>query len=199
MSFDLLENFDWEFAERKKFCVIGVIKCGQVSLNNWIQQKFPGSEQRFEVFWKDNGPEEFFNMFWNGSKHERTTPIIITRNPIERIWSAFRYFNYRGTFKEFLLNTEKQQFGTMNPIIGSNYSRWLPRWAKFNPLVVSLEFMRKLPDFPQENITPHYYDQKPEDLQLAQRLLELEYRGEFWDEERQEPSLMAHVMAKQNP
>jgi hypothetical protein len=138
-------------------------------------------------------------LFGEDGKHGHFTPLIITRDPIERIWSAFRYFKPKETFKDYLLTDLEQNFGAYNPIIGSNYKRWIEPFLKYDPVIVSLEFMSKMPGFPKANVTPHFYDMPKEDLLLAKRLFELELKGEFWNEEKFRPTDKAFYTANKNP
>ena len=76
----------------KHLAVIGFPKCGTVSLEKYLKRKFLDiSVIRYEAIWLRVGVQEY------EEKHNNKRPVIIVRNPVDRIWSAFRYFNFYKT------------------------------------------------------------------------------------------------------
>ncbi len=136
----------------KHFCIIGMPKCGTVSLEQYLKERFPGQEaRRIEQVWKGNIEEV----------KEKRNPsewhyVIILRDNVERIWSGYHYFQMAKTMtleaylKYELANT---RMGVSNPIKQADYSHWLKVWESLEPIVVTLEDMMKLDGFPHSNKT----------------------------------------------
>jgi len=137
----------------KHFCIIGMPKCGQVSLENYLRDRFPGKEaRRIEKIWK---PKEIQDVV-EKRPPEEWHYVIILRDNVERIWSSYHYFDYYKSMSlEKYLNHDIQgtRLGPMNPIKQGNYGRWLKEWSSLNPIIVTLEDMQKLPGFPHMNKT----------------------------------------------
>ncbi len=157
--------------------ILGFPKCGTASLKNYIRIKagrtrrdgagitsrewcwFPFEEQ-IAMFDHDFGDPDNYKLHF------------ITRDPVERIWSAWEawYRWYKGyTFEEFLeLDSDEYAIhygkshagkgvgvhGEVNPIKQVDYDKWLKPWLdNFNDIVTvyKLEEIRKDPLFPHEN------------------------------------------------
>lgn len=132
-----------------KFCVIGFIKCGQNSLQKFLHKKYPYAwVERAELTWKINGPDEF------RERYEEFTPFIITRDPVERIWSSYWYFsviNTKESYSEWLTNglaKKVNHVGATNPIAASDYELFIDYWKELKPVVLRLEDMQSHPNFP---------------------------------------------------
>jgi hypothetical protein len=149
--------------KRTKYLVIGFPKCGQTSLAEYLHKRF-GSENnadRGEIIWKPDGIELFEK---NGYAEAGYRPVIIIRDPIERIWSDWNHLG-RGygfkTFEDYIYN-EKQEglggLGEYNPIERSNYEKYIKRWAKYDPLVLELEQMKLNPNFGHRNTGDEHSD-----------------------------------------
>lgn len=141
-------------SKKVKFVVIGTPKCGQVSLQEYFREQLPKWEHhRPELIWRRNGLdfwEQSYNKEWN-------VPIIITRDPVEATWSAYWYFHYgpKWKFEDFIqIRKYHDGYGEVNPISGYNFDKWIDRWQKFNPIVVTLDEVKKWKDFPKYNTTP---------------------------------------------
>lgn len=132
-----------------KYVVVGFPKCGQESLVKYLQNQ--GHEaKRFDVIWLDNAVDLYKKAFSDW------TPAIITRDPAERIWSGYHYWSYHKfmVFSEYLkINTYRPVIGHENPIIQSDYSRWIKPFLPFKPEFFIFEEMVKKPDFPHQNKT----------------------------------------------
>jgi len=153
---------------RDKFIIIGFPKCGQISLINYVREKFKEVIiKKDELIWNRNGPEIFLEKY-----ADRVTPMLITRDPIERMWSAYNYFQFGGddwehghgdppiceqyTFPEYLdIKGYEHHLGEMNPVSQSNYAKWKKHWKdKIGHIkTFKLEELIKKEDFPHKNIT----------------------------------------------
>ncbi len=138
----------------KHLAVVGFPKCGTVSLEKYLKRKFPEpqiSVVRFEYAWKRHGVKAY------EEKHSNKRPVIIVRNPVDRILSAFRYFEFykKMSLEEFLKDKVDHdgRLGTGDPIECSDYQKWINKWMHLDPIVVKLETMRALGNFPNENPT----------------------------------------------
>ena len=120
--------------------IVGFPKCGTYSLAKF--HKIPS----LELIHRENGLRD-----WEESYSDKT-PLIITRDPIERIWSLYIDFNYYRdlTLKEFL-DCKPSRFETIDPVDWCDYEKWIKPWSKFNPIVVKLEIMKTSDGFPHEN------------------------------------------------
>lgn len=142
-----------------KFVILGFIKCGQNSMAEYLRRRYnlplideEGNRviKRREIACRKDAIEEFVRDFDN------YTPVFITRNPVQRIWSAYHYLGYntRMSFEEYLeLDEYNEIHGNMNPIRQSDYNRWIKPFNRYYPIVVELEEMCKNPNFPRLNIT----------------------------------------------
>ena len=138
----------------KHFCILGMPKCGTVSLEKYLKERFPGKEaRRIEQVWKENAIQRVTTQ----RPPEEWHYVIILRDNIERIWSGYHYFDYvnKMTLEEYLNYDihEINRMGIANPIKQADYNHWLKVWAELDPIVVTLEEMQKYPGFPHENRT----------------------------------------------
>ena len=83
------------------YVVIGYSKCGQVSLHQYLINKY-GKENvaRDEIITAYNGLKKFEERW----KDRDPIPCVITREPIYRCWSWYYYLAYdeKMTYPEFL-------------------------------------------------------------------------------------------------
>ena len=142
------------------FIIIGFSKCGQTSLETYLNKRYPSLiNRKLENAWAQNAVETYLEKYG----HAKYQPIFITRDPIERIWSGYHYFHWDSkelpyreqyTFPEYLeLKDYRYHIGELNPISQSNYSKWIRPWLKLNPIVISVEDMEENPNFPHLNKT----------------------------------------------
>lgn len=142
----------------KGFVVIGFPKCGQESLIEFLKLKYPKRiVKKDEIIWNKKGVEIFKEKYG-----DRMTPVIIKREPILRMWSAYWYFEYtddkpyneRFSFPEYLeLEDYKYHIGEMNPVKQSNYYRWIKPWLDLDPIIFKLEDLIHNKQFPHLNQT----------------------------------------------
>ncbi len=156
--------------------VLGFPKCGTASLQDYLRIKsgksrkdtsttkrewcwFPFEEQLAMFDFEFGDPEDYKLYF-------------ITRDPVERIWSAWEAWHYwysKYTFEEYLeLDSDEyaQRFGEshagkgvgihgeVNPVKQVDYKHWLTPWLDNFPeqvIVYQLEKIRKDPLFPHNN------------------------------------------------
>jgi len=135
-----------------KYAIIGFPKCGTVSLENKLIEEY-GKENVIrivpELIWNNKGPKIMMEQY------KDYTPVIITRDPADRIWSAFKYYTQfkRMWFEKFLRgnNVRYKSIGCYQPIYQSDYNMYISRFK--DPIVYSLEELQQDPDFPHENKT----------------------------------------------
>ncbi len=116
-----------------KLIIIGFQKCGQTALRNYLNcginelVYYPDAVQRFETH------------------NKGLRPVFITRDPAEKLWSEYHYFDYKMTFIEFLDHRSTEVCdGYTTPIERCDYFRWIEPFKHLNPLVVTLESMQTL-------------------------------------------------------
>ena len=137
------------------YVIIGFPKCGQISLQNYLVKRFPNKVcERPELVWRRDGVKYYKEHYASRG----CIPIMIIREPIDRIWSHFWYGHYaqRGWKLEEYLNFVKEDdnhLGELNPVSESNYGKWIKQWSFCNPIIITLEEMKKNPDFPKDNTT----------------------------------------------
>lgn len=132
----------------KRYEIVGIPKCGTPSLAKYMREKgFDVIESEFSFL--DYEKAINHNYRWR-------TPIIITRNRIERTWSDYNFFKRDSLF-------EASRF--------SYYKAGLQMW---DALIYSLEYLKTIEDFPKINDN----DKKPimTDEIKKQVLLELGHK-----------------------
>jgi len=178
-----------ESPKNRYFFVVGFPKCGQVSMQTYLQNRFKGQPSRNEIAWRDDAVPYFERIQANHVK-SNLTPLFILRDPIERVWSAFLYMGLPNIthFPTYLVNRLYQPYGEGNPIMESNYTKWINPFKKFNPMVLDVADMMKNPDFPNANRTQDikYKNQDVPEFpdhyrQLTKDLLQLEIAENFWE------------------
>lgn len=131
------------------YIIIGFPKCGTSSLYQYLTNKHPDKKiHRRELIWRDDGVEEFERRY-NGC-----TPVIITRDPVYRILSAYNYYEWlKGTDLIEWINNKKpiNQIGTNSPIEASKYENFIKRFTHLNPIIYKLEDMIDDSDFKKTN------------------------------------------------
>ncbi len=171
--------------------IIGFPKSGQVSLIEYLRKKYPRETiKKDEIIWNEKGLEIFEEKYGHNPNNR---PVILKRDPIERIWSSYWYFEMGNekpfreqyTYEEFLYcNRIDGHLGDMNPIRGSNYDRWIKKWEPLYPIVYDLDELKKDKDFPhlhktedRRNIT--IPEMTKEQIQLTRTLISDEIAGKF--------------------
>lgn len=133
--------------EADSYVVIGIPKCGTVSMAEYLKKKFPkAAVTRVELIYDPKGID-YYQTYHKGWK-----PVIITRDPADRIWTAYHFWKFmdRMEFDQFLhyVDPIMNNVGCNNPIAQSDYDRYIEKWKAFDPVVVSLEQMSREKDFP---------------------------------------------------
>ncbi len=153
-----------------KFVIVGFPKCGQNSLIEYLRTKY-----NLPVVGRDGSPLVTKSEFiWHYDAFEKMETwagrgykcVIIKRDPVERIWSSYNYFDYRSkmTFEEYLnLEGYTKLLGEENPLKQSKYDYWIKKLNLYTPLVFDLEELKKDKQFPwvNENEDPAYYMMPP--------------------------------------
>lgn len=131
----------------REYVVIGFSKCGITSLKKYLNCANP------EIAYNDNGVEEYLKNYSD------MTPCIITRDPVDRIWSAYNYFPFfsKMTFQEFLdfRSPQWQGVGCNDIIEACNYEKYIDRFRPYGVKVFKLEEMMNRDDFPKFNEKKH--------------------------------------------
>lgn len=150
-----------------KYVIVGFIKCGQMSLKKKLEAE--GHEVRkFECVTNPLGPRMIKK---NAPDFE---PVIITRDPIKRIWSQYEFlteqFDYKMTFEQYLhyWNHHLIWFNE-NPIFMSNYAEHLKHWPGVK--IYHLEDLIIAGNFPKVNEGKKKTKMSDEDKELATRML----------------------------
>lgn len=150
-----------------KYVILGPVKCGTCSLQEYYRAKYPEFECiRAEILWRDDGFKQWEEIL---KEYPNAIPVIIKRNLVNAIWSYFRYFKQRPKYmklKEFLkMPIDNDNHGILPNIIdGYNFEKWIGKWSKYNPIIIDLEEIKKLSDFPTVNKTSNNITQKDEKI-----------------------------------
>jgi len=160
-----------EFPSRyKKIHIIGFPKCGSTSLRTYFKARYPKiqvasfpSASLYQPDWE--------TICGGRCSQPDTLSVIITRNPVERIWSAYFWsqkWNYPSkkhpTFEEFLHWQPPKEWrytssGLVDPIDCCDYEKYIKKAYKYNPIILRLEDMKKNPNFSNEAKTNNVLDQ----------------------------------------
>jgi hypothetical protein len=111
--------------KNRRYEIVGVPKCGTTSLAEYMRKKgfdVEESELQFFDIHKAHTHDYYFR-----------TPIIVVRNPIERAWSDYNFFERDSIEKACDF---------------SFYQYGLQMW---DSLIYSLEYLMTIPDFPKLN------------------------------------------------
>lgn len=158
-------------------------------MQTYLQNKCVGQPSRNEIAWRDDAIQYWKRTVANHVK-SKLTPLFIIRDPIERVWSAFLYMGLPNIthFPTYLVNRLYQSYGEGNPIIQSNYAKWIERFKEFNPMVVHIDEISKNPNFFNVNRTKDvkYKNEEipffPDNYRkLTKELMQLEIAGNFWE------------------
>lgn len=165
----------------KGFVDIGFIKCGQNSVVEYFYHKFNMKHpmERNEFIWNKRAEELYTGKYLR--RNDRA--VIITRDPVDRIWSSYNYFDFinkRMSYEEYLYHVGYHDaHGEENPVMGSNYEKWLVPFKKYNPLIINLEKISQIQGFPHQNKTidknenykkiPEYLRRLTEDLLIKEK------------------------------
>ena len=156
-TFRTQQEFDSLFSKHKKFAVLGFPKCGTQALRDHIATKLGKICNSLEIVYRKRGVN-----VWSHQDNIGYTPIIIYRDPVERIWSAYNYFHYfskrkKLSFPEFLDYKEDamQSIGCNDPIACSDYSYYINKWRQVpgceDLIIVKFEEAREFME--KQNVT----------------------------------------------
>ncbi len=139
----------------EKFAVIGFPKCGTVSAQTWLLQKYPNHENILKLEFPCYGDVKRFEK---GGDLEDYTPVFITRDPAEMLWSFYVYFNFKEKGIDNpvdMLDIPMQAFGMhhLSPLKQADFDHWIGMFKHLNPLILSLEEIKQDETFPHENKT----------------------------------------------
>lgn len=127
-------------------------KCGTVSLQKYLKERFGTEAVRVEQIWKEGSVERILQQ----RPPEEWHYVIILRDNVKRIWSNYHYFDHydKMTLEEYLnYDIHGYRMGIANPIKQADYNKWLEVWSPLKPIIVYLEDMQKMDGFPHMNKT----------------------------------------------
>lgn len=145
-----------------KFHIVGIDKCGTVSLMKDLQKKGHEVIRNESMYW-DGGPEKHLKLYPDYQV------IFIVRDPIERIWSQYWYKRYHQEGDRQQIKVDLREAFKQHPelIDHTNYRKYLDVWRKTKPFVFQLETLQKFVlGFPKENVSPDKRRYTPEELTL---------------------------------
>lgn len=153
------------------YVIIGFPKCGTVSLQKYLKKKHGVKVHRNEILWSEKSLGEW-NKHYQGCK-----PVIIKRDPIERIWSAYNYYAW-AMCKPFYIWIENDKplnrTGTNSPIQAVNYDRFIQPFLHLKPEIYQLEEITD-PEFTNENKNIIKKPMPPENRQLVEQMMRSGY------------------------
>lgn len=132
-----------------KYHIVGIHKCGTTSLMKWLIDKGHEVIRNEFVFWEKHGPR------WHLHNYSEYTPILLLRDPIERIWSHYNYKRFKQPNDINEIHCSFEEALTTHPemLWSSDYDRWIKHWEPTKPVIMWLEELQKDPTFPKENTT----------------------------------------------
>ena len=136
LTFVPIEKLD----RSKKYNIVGIQKCGTSSLYSFLVKR--GFDVIDNKHWIAQEVDTALNYDY------KRIPIIITRDPVKRTFSDFRFFP-RQTIREatFL----------------SDYIGICSMWCG---IIYSLEYLKTFDDFPHLNISDREYDIMTPEIEL---------------------------------
>jgi len=146
----------------RSYIVIGGRKCGSTSMQYYLQKHGHDCTRWEQLFTRYDGPE-----IWHETQYTRT-PVIIIRNPVDRIWSDYWYARLEKGLEDSYEDYLKidlpysETMGDLNPLSQSNYRKWFKNWEGIDLKVRWLEDMKQLSDFP--HVTNGHLNPIPEKL-----------------------------------
>ncbi len=133
-----------------KYVVVGFPKCGQNSLVTYLTRQ--GYDVvRDDQIWRSNSRQRI------DDRYPDRIPIIITRDPVEMIWSSYNYWYYKDamSFEKYLDYRVQREgnIGYENPLDNADYEKHINKFLDKKPIMFKFEEMLTIPGFPHENPT----------------------------------------------
>ena len=139
LTFVPIEKLD----KSKKYDIVGIQKCGTSSLYSFLVKRgFDVTDNNHE-----NAPIPDFALYYDYKR----IPIIITRDPIKRAFSDFRFFGRQNWRDATFL---------------SDYIGICSMWCG---IIYSLEYLKTFDDFPHWNQSGRDYDILTPEIELKIR------------------------------
>ena len=121
--------------------IVGFSRCGTTALKSWL-----GDASNPEIAYP--GIDEYVKNYPD------TEPVILTREPVARLWSAYNYhlFFRNWDYDRFLDFRSPQwiQIGLADPIGQCDYEKYIEPFRELDVTVYRLEDLIKLPDYPSD-------------------------------------------------
>ena len=129
--------------------VIGFPKCGTVSMAEYLRKKYPDDnilKLEFPIY----GEQDKFE-----DKLKGYTPVIMTRDKVNFLWSFYNYFSLSSVpFEKFLdMPFRAYNMKGLTPLQQADFDRWIEPYKKFNPMIVRIEEAQQWEGFPHAEIT----------------------------------------------
>ncbi len=161
----------------KQIVILGFNKSGSVSLQRYLEKKYAQEIPRLEYLHDPTGVKKF------EAKYKDCKPVIITRDPLERLISMWAYYgqNKFYQFNEWLQRPPMTQTGQgwQNPLDSIRQEYHIKPFLKYKPKLYKFEKMIKLPDFPHENKLHREGLRQPESVKVISRKIIQEYLNGF--------------------
>ncbi len=126
----------------KPAVIVGFSRCGTTALKSWLGNGASNPEIAYP------GTEEYVKNYPN------TQPIILTREPVARLWSAYNYhlFFRNWDYDKFLDFRSQQwvQVGLADPIGQCDYEKFIEPFRELGVIVYRLEDLVKIPNYPSD-------------------------------------------------
>jgi len=149
----------------KKYVIVGFPKCGQISLETYLKNH--GHDvQRHDTIWRTNARQIIEDQ------NPGRIPLIITRDPVQMIWSSYFYWHYKVVmkFEKYLTHRvhRESSLGHENPIEHADYEKHVRKFEDMNPILYKFEELIQIEGYPHENKT----DKKPQITPKYQKMIE---------------------------
>ena len=157
------------FHFEEKYVIVGFPKCGQISLETYLRG-LGYDVQRHDIIWRSNASDMV------KTQNPGRTPIIMTRDPIQMIWSSYFYWHYKETmsFEKYLKHkvVRESSLGNENPIDHADYEKHINKFLDMKPILLKFEDMITIEDYPHENKTEKKPTITPKYVEMIQKALD---------------------------
>ncbi len=134
---------------KNKFYIPGFPKCGSSSLEKYLKDK------GFDIIREESIYRNSLGIPKYKLQYPNYQTLFVMREPIQRIWSHYNYKRYyqKGDRNEIFCSFEEALEKHPEIVDPSDYEKWLKKWQSTKPVIVKLEDLIKINDFPMINTT----------------------------------------------
>jgi len=131
------------------YVIVGFARCGQNSLEHWLQKRQRNCVKYECMEWEKLGLDEC------KKRHKGKIPIIITRDKADRAWSMYYYASMyvKMSWLQFLKVPNWEYTHVMNPVEFGHYENFINRWRWEDPVILRFEEIIKDHSLPKINET----------------------------------------------